>query len=353
MNPKLSVIIPVYNAEKFLDKCINSILNQPYKDLEIVLVDDSSTDASAAICDGYAENYDFIKVIHKEHRGPIHTRKAGFLNSCGEYVSYIDSDDYIEPGMYEYMMKKISEHDADIGICDIVIEIENLRIPIYKDISEGFYDKERLQKEVYPSMLYSSGLNEPSVAPSLCTKIIKRSVFEKIILNAHENIYYGEDAICSYPCLLDAQSVYITKGKFFYIYRQSIYSITKKYDRQFIDKLKLLISILETEFDKRNFDTKTQLDCYIALQLVHCLRGELLNNTEISFRQRIKKMKTYLSYPRFQKVFETVRKENVDRKLKIKLYVAEKRYMYLMYLMFFFKEKILLMREKEYESRST
>ena len=105
MNPKLSVIIPVYNAEKFLDKCINSILNQPYKDLEIVLVDDSSTDASAAICDGYAENYDFIKVIHKEHGGPIHTRKTGFLNSCGEYVSYIDSDDYIEPGMYEYMMK--------------------------------------------------------------------------------------------------------------------------------------------------------------------------------------------------------------------------------------------------------
>ena len=146
MNPKLSVIIPVYNAEKFLDKCINSILNQPYKDLEIVLVDDSSTDASAAICDGYAENYDFIKVIHKEHRGPIHTRKAGFLNSCGEYVSYIDSDDYIESGMYEYMMKMISEHDADIGISDIVIETESSRIPLYKDIPEGFYDKEKLEK---------------------------------------------------------------------------------------------------------------------------------------------------------------------------------------------------------------
>ncbi len=147
MNPKLSVIIPVYNAEKFLDKCINSILNQPYKDLEIVLVDDSSTDASAAICDGYAENYDFIKVIHKEHGGPIHTRKAGFLNSCGEYVSYIDSDDYIEPRMYEYMMKKILEHDADIGISDIVIETENSRFCYIKIYRKAFMIKKNWKKK--------------------------------------------------------------------------------------------------------------------------------------------------------------------------------------------------------------
>lgn len=346
MNPKLSVIIPVYNAEKYMEKCLNSIINQPYKDFEIVLVDDASADASAGICDSYAEKYDFIKVIHKEHGGPIHTRKTGFLNSCGEYVSYIDSDDYIEPEMYEYMMKKILENNADIGISDIIIETENSRIPLYKDIPEGFYDKEKLEKKVYPYMLYSSRLNEPSVIPSLCTKIIKRSVLEKIILNADEKIYYGEDAICSYPCLLDAQSAYISKDKFFYIYRQTAYSITKKYDSEFLAKLKLLISILETEFKKRNFNAKTQLNCYISLQLIHCLRGELLNNKQIPLSQRVKKMKAYLSYPRFKEVFDTVRRENIDKKLKTKLYFAEKRHLYLLFLMFFFKEKILLLREK-------
>lgn len=353
MDPKLSVIIPVYNAEKFLDKCINSILNQPYKDLEIVLVDDSSTDASAAICDGYAENYDFIKVIHKEHGGPIHTRKAGFLNSCGEYVSYIDSDDYIEPGMYEYMMKKILEHDADIGISDIVIETENSRIPLYKDIPEGFYDKEKLEKEVYPYMLYSSRLNEPSVIPSLCTKIIRRNVLEKVILNANESIYYGEDAICSYPCLLDANSAYIAKDKFFYIYRQTAYSITKKYDSRFCDKLKLLISILEAEFKKRSFEAETQLNCYISLQLVHCLRGELLNNNEIPLHERVKKMKEYLSYPKFKEVFDTAKQENIDKKLKAKLRLAENGHLYLLFLMFFLKEKILLLKEKHGERKKS
>ena len=107
MNPVLSVIVPVYNTENYLRQCIESIINQTYKDFELILVDDCSQDNSGKICDEYAEKYNFIKVIHKENTGLLRTRKEGFSNARGKYISFIDSDDYIEPDMYEYMMSKI------------------------------------------------------------------------------------------------------------------------------------------------------------------------------------------------------------------------------------------------------
>ena len=352
MKPKLSVIIPIYNTEKYLDKCIRSILNQSYKDYEIILVDDSSTDASGEICDSYAGKYDFIKVIHKEHGGPTQTRKAGFLTACGEYISYIDSDDSIASEMYEYMMEKIEKYNADIGICDIMIETENSSFPMCGGIFGGFYDKEKLKKEIYPYMLFSVAENRPLIAPSLCNKIIRRSLLKKIILGADESIYYGEDAVCSYPCLLDAQTVYFTKDKYFYRYKNTKYSLSRKYDRRLMGKLPLLISIFDAEFEKRNFDGEIQLNCYAASQLMFGIRNELLFNRTKSLTKKVKELKSYIHHPRFKEVFDTARRVNIDKKLKAKLHLAEKGHLYILFLMFFFKEKILLLREKRSEYKS-
>ena len=93
MNPKLSIIVPVYRAENTLEKCLDSLLAQPYRDMEIVLVEDASPDASGKLCDAYAQKYDCIKVLHKEHGGPTHTRKAGLAAASGEYMSFVASDD--------------------------------------------------------------------------------------------------------------------------------------------------------------------------------------------------------------------------------------------------------------------
>ena len=155
MAPALSVIVPVYNTETYIIECINSILSQTYTDYEIILVDDASTDGSGRICDAYAAKYNFIKSIHKAHGGPTHTRKAGLKEARGTYVSYIDSDDYIDPHMYEYLMDKLSKHHGDIAVCNIAVETENTRIPLYINFKEGFYNKDQLKREIYPSMLFS------------------------------------------------------------------------------------------------------------------------------------------------------------------------------------------------------
>lgn len=98
----ISIIVPVYNVEKYLERCIESIVNQTYKDIEIILVDDGSPDNCPVICDRYAEKDNRIKVIHKQNGGLINARKSGLEIAQGDYIGFVDSDDWIEPEMYEY-----------------------------------------------------------------------------------------------------------------------------------------------------------------------------------------------------------------------------------------------------------
>ena len=117
--PKISIIVPVYNVEKYLRKCVDSILNQTFKDFELILVDDGSTDSSGKICDEYNLKDNRIKVIHKENGGLSSARNAGLDIAQGEYIGFVDSDDWIELDMYEELYKICKENDADVGIVGI------------------------------------------------------------------------------------------------------------------------------------------------------------------------------------------------------------------------------------------
>ena len=117
MNPLISVIVPVYKAEKYLDKCVQSIVNQTYKNLEIILVDDGSPDNCPEMCDEWAKKDSRIKVIHKENGGVSSARNAGLDNSFGDYIGFVDSDDFIENDFYECLYDNLVENGADISFC--------------------------------------------------------------------------------------------------------------------------------------------------------------------------------------------------------------------------------------------
>ena len=117
MNNLISIIIPVYNVEKYLDKCINSVVNQSYTNLEIILVNDGSTDNSPAICNKWADKDSRIKVINKANGGLSDARNAGLIAASGTFVAFIDSDDYIEPDMYEKLINTIHQAESDIALC--------------------------------------------------------------------------------------------------------------------------------------------------------------------------------------------------------------------------------------------
>jgi glycosyltransferase involved in cell wall biosynthesis len=124
---KISVIIPVYQAEDFLAKCVDSVLAQTEHDLEVILVDDGSTDHSGNICDEYATRDSRVHVIHKENAGVSAARNSGIAAATGEYIGFVDSDDWIEPNMYERLLEEANKSDADIVMCDATTVFEDGR----------------------------------------------------------------------------------------------------------------------------------------------------------------------------------------------------------------------------------
>ena len=133
MNSLISVIVPIYNVEKYLDRCVDSIINQTYKNLEIILVDDDSPDNCPQMCDDYAKKDSRIKIVHKENGGLSDARNAGMKVATGEYVSFIDSDDYISLDFYETLLETIVDNDSDIVECGVVKFYEDNNFDEYSD----------------------------------------------------------------------------------------------------------------------------------------------------------------------------------------------------------------------------
>ena len=170
--PKLSVIVPVYNTEKYLRQCVDSILGQTLSELEIILVNDGSKDNSGVICDEYAAKYDQVTVIHKENGGVSSARRAGVAAAKGEYVAFVDSDDWIDPDMYAQMLASAREHDADAVLCDILFELDKGIIVRENDAPAGVYCGSDLEK-IYETMLFRYEQERPGTLPSLCSKIFR------------------------------------------------------------------------------------------------------------------------------------------------------------------------------------
>ena len=128
----ISVIVPVYNVEPYLRKCLDSIVNQTYRDFEILIIDDGSTDGSGRICDEYAEKDSRIKVFHTENRGLSCARNLGLAEAKGEWIGFVDSDDWIEPDMYEVLIRRAEETGADVVECSHYKELDGKTITARK-----------------------------------------------------------------------------------------------------------------------------------------------------------------------------------------------------------------------------
>lgn len=204
---KVTIIVPIYNVEKYLDQCIESIVNQTYKNLEIILVDDGSPDQCPAKCDEWAKKDPRIKVIHKKNGGLSSARNAGIGSLTGKYVCFIDSDDYIEPDMIEKMYFAAAEKDYDICVCNMnyLDEHENkVDCSEYKNIS--FFDE-----NVIRSFLKGDDYNPISA----CNKLYKSSLIFKYDICFDESNHWGEDFPFNYFYFKRAKSVISIQDKLY------------------------------------------------------------------------------------------------------------------------------------------
>lgn len=195
MSDLISVIVPVYNNEKFIDKCIASIVNQTYPNLEIIIVDDGSVDNTPAICDAWADKDSRIRVIHKENGGVSSAKDLGVRNAMGEYIGFVDSDDWIDKDMYTVLAELIACNGADIACCGIVQE--------YFD-REGVnvYDKDFL---LHGEDIMKSYISDVFITPENANKLYKKQLFADVSFSS--GIAYAEDFLVNYYLLKQCRCV--------------------------------------------------------------------------------------------------------------------------------------------------
>ncbi len=203
--PKISVIVPVYKVEPYLRKCLDSIINQTYRNLQIILVDDGSPDNCGAICDEYASKDSRIEVIHQENGGVSAARNAGLKLAAGDYIGWVDSDDWIEPDMYAYMLENMQKYEADIAVCS--------RLECFKErkLFKGWRQMEVLDKKQALEKLLENG----QMQNYLWDKLWRRELFAGITFPDGRTF---EDIAVMHRIFAKAQRVVcLPEAKYFYL----------------------------------------------------------------------------------------------------------------------------------------
>ena len=260
----VSVVVPIYNVGKYITKCLESIVVQIDQDMELILVDDGSSDNCPAICDEYARNYKNVRVIHKVNGGLVSARKAGVNAASGEYVTFVDGDDWIDAGYFSKIKEIITEYNPDIiSITKHYRAIEGKEPYVFQENDlNGMYDRAMLEEYIFPGVLYTAPYYSFGISPSLCAKVIKREILSANIHQEPDEIRMGEDLAVSLPCILQANSVYFSNicG---YFYRMNPKSITHTFDPESPKRIKCLIEYLNSKIGTYDqFGMKNQLAVY-------------------------------------------------------------------------------------------
>lgn len=262
--PFVSIIVPVYNLEEYLDRCVTSLCRQTCKDIEIILVDDGSTDESGRLCDAFAKKDERIRVIHKENGGLVSAWKCGLLESTCPYVCFVDGDDWIDDKMIEELFSFTEGREDEVVSCDYVIERPTGKSPVYQGLAPGEYTGEILKEQVLPRLL---GNENRLVCLSRCMKLISRRL---LVENAHysdEKLKMGEDAAVLFPVLLHAKRLVILDKKAYYHYYYNPASMVHKYDKGLYENILMLrtcISRAVTDFEKSSFNEQKGMELKAA-----------------------------------------------------------------------------------------
>lgn len=258
-NPLITIIIPVYKVEQYLEKCLDSVINQDYPYLEIILVDDGSPDSSGKICDEYAKNDKRIVVIHKLNGGLSDARNVAIDVALGEYITFVDSDDFIEGHYISTLLNLIQKHDADIAVSPFLYFKQGNEIKKINTITkENVYTKE----EALKTMFYQSDFDTNATS-----KLFKKELFEDVIFP--KNLFY-EDLATTYKLISTSKKIaFINKENYNYLLRDDSIEGSPFSKKKYESLLKV---IEELEIYKlQNLEFSKAIDCRILNFLFHLL----------------------------------------------------------------------------------
>lgn len=304
----ISVIVPVYNTEQFLPRCIQSILGQSYADMEIILIDDGSKDTSGLICDHFSDIDRRIRVIHTENKGVSAARNTGIDSAVGDYITFVDSDDWIDPDMYERMMQIAIEKDCDVVLCDCIKE-DNERKRIYShEIRSGYYNDAQLKKEYYPHLLMMENIEYPATISNwLMLYRVKQSnqACPAASVRYLEGIRYSEDLLFGAEIMLHAKSFYYMKDCAFYHYRLHENSATQRFIVDKWDDYMRLYAAIRERIVSMDYDFRSQM--YKALLFfIYNAAGEIIRSRMLSTKKKTKLINRILTTEEVKRMFKEI-----------------------------------------------
>ncbi len=314
--PKLSIVVPVYNVEKYLDRCVFSIRNQVFSDWELILVDDGSPDNCPDLCDAYAESDSRIRVIHKENGGLSSARNAGLCKAEGEYIGFVDSDDSIREDMYSIMIDMAERNGVDFVMADYK-RIPKNGEPYLKslNIREGLYTKKDIEKEIYPSLIMSSNIDYgPLLSVWHC--LYRNDFLKSNSLQFDDDVRWSEDNLFSSKAGYCAESFFYLKGEGLYNYYQNEGTITTSYRKGAWEVYTRMNDRLQHFFaKKKDYDFSQELKWHMLYYACVCVS----QTRNLSKKEAKKELQDILFSPQLKTAFENADLSGVDSKLKIQL----------------------------------
>ena len=340
---QISIIVPVYKTEQYLERCITSILSQTFSDFELILVDDGSPDNCPKICDYFAQLDSRIKVVHKINAGVAAARNTGLSVATGEYNTFVDSDDWIEPDMYQRLMDKAKEYDCDVVMCDCIKDFPDHSEIYTHDIREGYYSYEQLEKEYYPHLLMMENVEYPAtISNCLClfrqsqrqayssrrtdANDTSREQHNEYCLRYIEGVRYSEDLLFGAQMMYQAKSFYYLKGEALYHYCMNPTSTTHTFrDDKWRDYTILYHAAEEFFLKKSGFDFRHQLDLML-LFFVYNAVGDLAGTSFIRNDIKINKIRDILYSPIVRDMFSRLKVYQLPISWKLKVYTYLYKY---------------------------
>ena len=324
--PLLSVIVPIYGVEDYLEECIQSILFQTYRNLEIILVDDGAKGKEPEICDHYARTDDRIQVVHKENGGLVAARKSGLEKATGDYVAFVDGDDYLAKDYYDRLMAWVVTEKPDLVACGITKVWIDKTESLSQAIEDNVYEGEKLLYLLRNMNCKGRQFYEPGIFTSTCLKVYRMGLFREIAKVVPNDIRMGEDAAFTYAFLLRSQKVVVDNTNKGYFYRSVEGSMTGTADVFLFTGTSMLYEFLLPYYEKSE-DTaiREQLEYYRAyLQLLAINRWMAYVPLFQTHTRRKKVQELVGNTTLFQNLERVCSLEHLWRSLRVYLYLIDK-----------------------------
>lgn len=265
-----SIIVPVYNAEKYLERCVDSILSQSFRDFELILVDDGSTDSGGMLCDLYLKKDSRVRVRHKENAGQVSARKTGLSMVSGDYICYVDADDYVTENWLHVIasaIEKGGQPDMIVFGIEELDQEERRIIPCY--LEPGYYDRRRMEKEVYPYVICDRRI---CYTTQLIYPVAWNKAYKKELILSHYckdlRIRRGEDTAFVYECLLNAKDMYVCGETLYEYNRMNTDSVSAAYGFRLTENDIYLADYLKGHLKGFGYDVERQINDFVVSKII-------------------------------------------------------------------------------------